>query len=83
MKKILYFTATWCGPCTYIKPQMQEISNQIPISFIDVDSNATTTEKYNIKNIPAVVLIDNNGRELGRLVGSNVTKQSVIELYNK
>jgi thioredoxin 1 len=83
MKKILYFTATWCGPCTYVKPQMQEISNQIPISFIDVDSNTTTTEKYNIKNIPAVVLIDNNGRELGRLVGSNVTKQAVIELYNK
>lgn len=83
MKKILYFTATWCGPCTYVKPQMQEISNQIPISFIDVDSNATTTEKYNIKNIPAVVLIDNTGRELGRLVGSMVTKQSVIELYNK
>lgn len=83
MKKILYFTATWCGPCTYVKPQMQEISNQIPISFIDVDSNATTTEKYNIKNIPAVVLIDNNGRELGRLVGSNVTKQAVIDLYNK
>lgn len=83
MKKILYFTATWCGPCTYVKPQMQEISNQIPISFIDVDSNATTTEKYNIKNIPAVVLIDNTGRELGRLVGSNVTKQSVIDLYNK
>lgn len=83
MKKILYFTATWCGPCTYVKPQMQEISNQIPISFIDVDSNATTTDKYNIKNIPAVVLIDNTGRELGRLVGSNVTKQSVIDLYNK
>lgn len=83
MKKILYFTATWCGPCTYVKPQMQEISNQIPISFIDVDSNATTTEKYNIKNIPAVVLIDNTGRELGRLVGSMVTKQSVIDLYNK
>ena len=83
MKKILYFTAEWCGPCTYIKPQMQEISNQIPISFIDVDSNTTTTEKYNIKNIPAVILIDNSGREIGRLVGSNVTKQSVINLYNK
>ena len=83
MKKILYFTAEWCGPCTYIKPQMQEISNQIPISFIDVDSNTTTTEKYNIKNIPAIILIDNFGREMGRLVGSNVTKQSVIDLYNK
>lgn len=83
MKKLLYFTATWCGPCTYIKPQMQELSNQLPISFIDVDTNTATTEKYNVKNIPCVILIDSSGVALGRLVGANVTKRAVIELYNK
>lgn len=83
MKKLLYFTATWCGPCTYVKPQMQEIGNQVPITFIDVDTNSETTMRYNVKNIPCVVLIDASGRELGRTVGSNVTKQSVIELYNR
>lgn len=83
MKKLLYFTATWCGPCTYIKPQMQELSSQLPITFIDVDTNSTTTEKYNVKNIPCVILIDQSGVALGRLVGPNVTKQSVINLYNR
>lgn len=83
MKKLLYFTATWCGPCTYVKPQMQELSSQLPITFIDVDTNSATTEKYNVKNIPCVILIDQSGVALGRLVGSNVTKQAVIELYNK
>ena len=83
MKKLLYFTATWCGPCTFVKPQMQELSSQLPITFIDVDTNSATTKKYNVKNIPCVVLIDQSGVALGRLVGSNVTKQAVIELYNK
>lgn len=83
MKKLLYFTAEWCGPCTYVKPQMQELSNQIPITFIDVDTNSATTEKYNVKNIPCVILIDQSGVALGRLVGTNVTKQSVINLYNR
>jgi len=83
MKKLLYFTATWCGPCTYIKPRLQEAANQVPITFIDVDTNSETTARYNVKNIPCVILIDGPGIEMGRLVGSNVTKQAVIELYNR
>lgn len=83
MKKLLYFTATWCGPCTYIKPQMQELANQLPITFIDVDANSDTVSKYNVKNIPCVILIDQSGTQLGKLVGTNVTKQSVINLYNR
>lgn len=83
MKKLLYFTAEWCGPCTYIKPQIQELSSQLPITFIDVDTNSTATSKYNVKNIPCVILIDQSGVALGRIIGSNVTKQSVINLYNR
>ena len=82
MKKILYFTADWCGPCKMIKPQLLEASNQISITFIDVDTNSSTAERYNVKNIPCAILIDLNGQENGRLVGSNISKQSVINLYN-
>jgi thioredoxin 1 len=83
MKKLLYFTAEWCGPCKMIKPQMHAISNQVPITFIDVDANSQTAQKYNVRSIPCVVLIDMNGNELGKLIGTNVSKQSVINLYNK
>jgi thioredoxin 1 len=83
MKKILYFTAEWCGPCKMIKPQMHEIANQVPITFIDVDANSHTAQQYNIKSIPCVVLIDANGNTLGKLTGTAVSKQSVINLYNK
>jgi thioredoxin 1 len=83
MKKILYFTAEWCGPCKMIKPQLLEASNQISITFIDVDTNSATAERYNVKNIPCAILIDLNGQENGRLVGTTISKQSVINLYNK
>jgi thioredoxin 1 len=83
MKKILYFTAEWCGPCKMLKPKIQAIANQVPISFIDVDTNPQTSQKYNVRNIPCVILIDENGNELGKLIGSNVSAQSVINLYNK
>ena len=83
MKKLLYFTADWCGPCTFVKPQMQELANQLPITFINVDNSKATADHYHVRNIPCVILINGFGDEQGRLVGSNVTKQTVIELYNK
>jgi thioredoxin 1 len=83
MKKILYFTADWCGPCKLLKPKMQELANQVPISFINVDTNSETSQKYNVRSIPCVVLIDVNGNELGKLIGTNISVQSVTNLYNK
>lgn len=81
MKKILYFSAEWCGPCKAIKPQMQQISNEVPIQFIDIDSSRQTADYYMIKSVPCVLLIDEMGSVRGRLVGNSITKQSVINLY--
>ncbi len=83
MKKILYFTAEWCGPCKMIKPKMQQLSQTLPVQFIDVDTNKSTCEQYGIRNVPCVVIIDNNGTVTGRLVGGNITLQSVTEMFNK
>ena len=83
MKKILYFTAEWCGPCKMIKPKMQQLSQTLPVQFIDVDTNKSTCEQYGIRNVPCVVIIDNNGTVTGRLVGGNITPQSVTEMFNK
>lgn len=80
MKKILYFTSTWCSPCRALGPIMDELSSQFPIEKIDVDSNKDTVMQYGVKNIPTIILID--GGEKGRLVGSQ-SKQTIINLYEK
>jgi thioredoxin 1 len=43
----------------------------ITVEKILVDDNTEMTQKYGIRNIPTVLLIDENGTELERFVGVN------------
>ena len=70
--KYLYFSAPWCGPCKQLAPKMELVAEaNITVEKILVDADAETTQKYGIRNIPTVVLIDENGTELERFVGVN------------
>ena len=76
MKQILYFTATWCGPCKILKPKIQAMQSQLPITILDVDSNAEAVGKYSIRNVPTII-VAKNGTEVGRLIGNNI---SIVKL---
>ena len=39
MKQILYFSASWCGPCKAFKPLMESMQSELPVQFIDVDAS--------------------------------------------
>ena len=81
MKKILYFSATWCNPCRLIKPKMVALSATLPIQIIDVDAEAELAAKYNIRSIPAVIVVDGD-TVTARLIGNNITTESVTHAYN-
>jgi len=81
MKKILYFSAPWCGPCKVLGPTMQKLSSELPITKINVDEDSKNSVKYGIRNVPTLVLIDQSGKEINRLVG-NVSEQQVKQFYN-
>ena len=78
MKQVLYFSAEWCGPCKMIK----QLQSQMSITFIDADASPDTCKTWNVRSIPTVIVIK-NGVELGRLVGTSITKDAVINMYNK
>jgi len=82
MKQILYFTATWCGPCKLLKPKIQAMQSQLPITILDVDANTVAVSKYSIRNVPTII-ITNNGAEVGRLIGNNITQERIVELFNQ
>ena len=52
------------------------------ITFIDADASTETCAKWNVRNIPTILLIK-HGIESGRLVGTSITEESVINMYNK
>jgi len=78
MKTMKYFTATWCGPCQSFKPVMNEIASEgYSIEFIDVDQEQNKATKYGVRSVPTVV-IEENGIEVDRFVGS-IPKQMILE----
>tara|TARA_R110000796_G_scaffold117257_1_gene230021 strand:+ start:502 stop:750 length:249 start_codon:yes stop_codon:yes gene_type:complete len=81
MKTILYFTASWCGPCKALAPRMEKLSSQINYRKIDVDGNQDLSIKYGVRNVPSLVLVDENGTELNRMVGVQ-PDQAILNFYN-
>ena len=80
MKKILYFSAAWCGPCQTLGPIIESLSGQINYDKIDVDDNQDLSIEYGVRNIPTLVLVE-NGEAKGRLVGIQ-SKESILNFYN-
>tara|TARA_Y100000389_G_C17451704_1_gene515321 strand:+ start:20 stop:259 length:240 start_codon:yes stop_codon:yes gene_type:complete len=66
--KYLYFSAAWCGPCKSLSPIMNEVSSQISVEKIDVDLDYERAQKYGVRNIPTVILVD-GVTEVKRFVG--------------
>lgn len=81
MKKFLYFSAPWCGPCKMLAPVMEELAKEITIEKIDVSTDAETTVKYNVLNVPTVILLRDE-QEVTRTVGAN-SKNYYINQYNE
>jgi len=80
MKKILYFSAAWCGPCKTLAPIMESLSGQINYEKIDVDNNQDLSIKYGVRNIPTLVLVE-DGKAKDRLVGAHAPER-ILDFWN-
>jgi len=81
MKKLIVFSATWCGPCKMVKPIINQIESENPtitIERYDVDENQDKAAKFNITSVPTVIIADENDTEVNRLMGVN-QKQTYID----
>ena len=81
MKKILYFSAAWCGPCKTLGPIIESLAGQINYQKIDVDNNQDLSIQYGVRNIPTLILLDETGEVKGRKTGLQ-SKQDIINFYN-
>ena len=68
----LKFGASWCAPCKTLEPLLKKIEDEFPnVGFhsINVDEDPAMAKKYQIRNLPTVILL-RDGQEVNRIQGA-------------
>lgn len=82
MNKLVYISATWCGPCKTFGPTMEKVAGTgIPVRKVDADQNKEVLSDYQIRSVPAVIKIDSSGKMLDKFIGVR-SMQEVVDFYN-
>ncbi|QOJ15073.1 MAG: thioredoxin [Planctomycetia bacterium] len=67
------FWAEWCPPCIMLGPTIDEIATEyagkVRVGKVDIDKAPQTAMKFNVQNIPTVILFE-NGKPTERLMGA-------------
>ena len=54
------FFATWCGPCQYQGPILEEVASAmkdaVRIVKVDVDKNPTAAQAYGVRSVPTLII---------------------------
>lgn len=70
--EILFFTGPTCAPCKMLKPIVQDLQAQFKFKVKLIEAGPKTQkrfEEFNVRAVPTMVAIDEEGNELGRLTG--------------
>ena len=67
--KILKFSATWCRPCKNLTNTLDQMVLPYVVQDIDIDKEPGLASDYSVRSVPTMVLVDDEGKELSRLVG--------------
>ena len=79
------FFATWCGPCKYQGPILEQLATAIGdearIIKIDIDRNQAVAAKYNVRSVPTLMIFK-NGEVLWKEAGVK-EKADLVTLLGK
>lgn len=89
-RRVLFFTATWCGKCrdsklefeSWLKAAGWKIGTERwnHVQFVDVDVERALVLRYGVSSLPTLVVVDANGIELER--GEYTGRDAIPALLN-
>ncbi|ONK61313.1 uncharacterized protein A4U43_C08F28420 [Asparagus officinalis] len=70
---ILYFTATWCGPCRIMGPIFKSLAEKhrnVVFLKADIDEASEVAQRWNVSSVPTFFFL-RNGKEVDKVVGAD------------
>ena len=77
--KILKFYADWCAPCRALTTVLD--GGNVETEAVNIELNADLTIQHNVRKVPTLVFLDEEGKEAARLSGM-ITLEQVKEKIN-
>lgn len=81
---LMYFSASWCGPCKMMKPVIDNFinknSDKVNLIKIDVDSDRGAAAAYGVNSVPTFVALK-NGSLIDRFNGM-VSQARLSQILN-
>lgn len=77
MKPIL-LSAPWCSNCTILKKTLD--LHQINIEVVDTDADATLARQHNVRGLPTILILNDDGTEVERFVGAELKPAEIEKL---
>jgi thioredoxin-like negative regulator of GroEL len=70
MTKVTYIWASWCQPCSRVKPVMAELESLgVSVTKIDADVQSDYLRSIGVSSLPTVIVKHADGSEV-RLIGA-------------
>ena len=70
--RLVVISAIWCPSCLILNKHLKKLEEVYPhleIKKLDYDFDSSDVEKYNVKKILPVIVLEDDEKELKRLVG--------------
>ncbi|MBW4680481.1 MAG: thioredoxin [Microcoleus vaginatus WJT46-NPBG5] len=81
---LVYFWASWCGPCRLVSPSVDwaanNYSDRLKVVKMEVDPNPATVKQYKVEGIPALRLF--NGTEVIESYEGAISQQKLAGLLD-
>jgi len=87
LKTVIDCSASWCGPCqvfakTFEKVKEMEQYKDIEFKSVDIEDDELLVQKYTIRNVPSILLLDENDELIYKLVG-NIPLKDFTDVLDK